>query len=1209
VGGGEAIAALRDLWFGPVRTTRLFGELDATIHGVELEKHRFDRASRLLASKTSDRFKDSVLEADAFHVEIIPEGGASLLFLNPPYDADPIEGRLEQRFLRRWTACLTPGQGVLVFLVPYYALKASASYLARSFTDLRAWRFPNEDFNFKQCVLLGRRRESELPANDFDTKRIEKWAESPDSMPVLETLSSPLYGVSGEHPGLTLKKLELDIQGLVESLHPWEDSSLFGTDRSVYELIGAPYPVALPPRPAHLALALSAGSLNGKRLEPDRPGLPPILVKASLRRDFVVVKHHYNRDGDPTGTLQVQRPKLTLHALRLDTLSFHEMLPGTSPSDARELPDFNSADLVTAYSTSLGRLMREQFPAIHDPSNPRHEIELPVLGREPYTIQKHLITAGLKLIALGENPFLTAEVGTGKSTVALAIVGCLSLQHLPHTRAQLERLGLDTSRLRPVHRTLILCPPHLLKSWSDQAAAVLPAHRVQIVRQISDLDRPAEIYLLSRETAKLGHALSGLSLKSLSPSRLPGATPRSRAGTAHLHTPQCPRCGCLVTTDPEELAATRQRCGNRRRLPTNPAARLAEDLALLLFPANPRHPEVVALIANCTMVQRFLNRTEGDENLTLGPPPSPEKTSSIARAVLRLLCTDDRMDFKYQTSALCRALVLLAQASGCADTLSLEARELAGAHREISRQAAVEGRADFSLPVSVPRQLAEELEDLARKLETLDASRSVHPLLSALESLRSCGTWHESNPCPEPLYQAVPQPRRFPLARYLTRHRHRLAANPDFLIIDEAQDYSTQGSAQEKAAHRLVETGIPTLALSGSLMGGKASSLFANFWALSRGFRQDFGRHEKQSFVTRYGYRAVFVPEGATAEAVVVGYGSKTDREERRESPEARQSREAPGLHPLFILNHLLPTSLIMHKKDLEAELPPYREVPVAIEIAEDDTTAKEMLEEHRHITSTLTHQISVDRYTKLAGVLWGAMSTLPSYLDRCTDDLPPFLLRYPDHAGGSLVAEGRLFPSAWRTPKERWMINRVRTCLAEGRRVLIFLLNTLSGLPARYLHLLREHLAEQAVFLDVAKVKAADREDWLNAKVIAPGRRILITHPKAVQTGLNNLVVFSHGIWMQGLDFDARVVRQANGRLHRIGQTLDVTIDVPYYPRTVQQTAMDLVARKLTVSEQVDALSLEGALETAGAGDGSSEANQAALGMGEALYDAWLAA
>ena len=55
-----------------------------------------------------------------------PDGpvGAGLLWLNPPYSAEAEHGRLEDRFLRRWTDVLTPGSGMLVYIVPWYALRA-----------------------------------------------------------------------------------------------------------------------------------------------------------------------------------------------------------------------------------------------------------------------------------------------------------------------------------------------------------------------------------------------------------------------------------------------------------------------------------------------------------------------------------------------------------------------------------------------------------------------------------------------------------------------------------------------------------------------------------------------------------------------------------------------------------------------------------------------------------------------------------------------------------------------------------------------------------------------------------------------------------------------------------------------------------------------------------------------------------------------------
>ncbi len=1195
-GDGAAISGLRNLWFGEERSSSRHNVHDAHLFLVELEKDRYKAAeSRLSHFGSYGGRWDTVLEADAFHVDIKPNDGASLLFLNPPYDTDAVEGRLEHRFLKRWTGCLMPGVGLLMFVLPHYALKASATFLACQFTDLRAWRFPEDDFAaFRQCVLVARRRTAALPENDLDRKRIERWSEAPEVLPVLEELGAPAYGVRGEHPGLTLEAIPLDVQGLLDGFRPWANSPMFGTHRSVGELIGARYEVTLPPRPAHIALALSAGMLNGKRLAPNRHGLPPLLVKGSFRRDFRVVEEKFDRHGAPTGSVQVQRPKLTLHALRLDTLQFLELQPGTVPSGAQELSGFNTADLVESYGESLGRLMRSQFPALHDPSNPEHAMDLPELGRRPFTIQRHLISAGLKLLARGENPMAAAEVGTGKSTVSLSIAGYLAPEHFSRTTSELRRLGFDPSGLRPVRQTLILCPPHLLKSWRDQAAAVLPGHRVQTVETLSDLDRPADIYLLSRETAKLSHGFRGLER-------------RTRGAR------QCPRCGRLVTAEPDALANRRERCGHQRRVATNRAAALAENLAAILVTPYPFDPTVRSLVDDHNMLSRWLPAAAdeaAEDDLPQGPSPESGKLLAIAREALQLL-GGPAADYSHEGYRLKRAIELL---TGVADAPALicdEARQAADHFANEATAASTRGSSSYSQEVSRPRSAAAELISLVRLIEDSDPADdpTENPLLRALESLLACGRWEDRDPCQEPLFQAVPEPRRYSLARYLLRHRRQLACNPDLLILDEAHEFSNLGSAQQKAAHRLVELpGVPTIALSGSLMGGYAGSLFANFWAMSPRFRKAFRRTEKGPFVTRYGFRKVFVPAGLEGKTEVVGYGSRSDREER-ETPEIRQMGEAPGVLPLFILEHLLPVALIMHKEDLEGELPPCREIQVPIEIPEDDLVGQEMLAEQERMAGCLMQKIRADLYSENAGKLWGALSLLPSYLDRATDDLAPFVLKYPEEVGGAIVAEGKLFPASELMPKERWLLARVRGYLEEGRNVLIFLLHTgKSGLPKRYLRLFKEHLGETPVFLDVNKVKAAQREDWLNAQVIEPGRRILITNPKAVQTGLNNLVAFSRAIWVEGVDYDARVVRQANGRVHRIGQKLDVTIEVPFYAATMQKLAVDLVARKITASVQVDGLSIEGALEGAGAATESSEANQVALGIGQAIYDTWSA-
>src|SRR5205823_4590394 len=77
----------------------------------------------------------------------------------PPYDFDPEYGRLEERFLRWTTSLLAPGAGILCFIVPGYAVAASAATLAREYEQIVAYRLPDPHYAvFRQVVVIARRR-------------------------------------------------------------------------------------------------------------------------------------------------------------------------------------------------------------------------------------------------------------------------------------------------------------------------------------------------------------------------------------------------------------------------------------------------------------------------------------------------------------------------------------------------------------------------------------------------------------------------------------------------------------------------------------------------------------------------------------------------------------------------------------------------------------------------------------------------------------------------------------------------------------------------------------------------------------------------------------------------------------------------------------------------------------------------------------------
>ena len=328
-GDGEAIDTLRRHWFREMQLTR-----EAGTHVVACEMEG-ERAHALQA-----RFGpyDTTLHGDAFHLDWTlddtAESGVTVLFLNPPYDHDRETRRLEHRFLLRFTETVHCGHGCLFYLVPYCVLEVSADHLARNFLDLRAWRLPDPHFDVFGQVLVVGRRTRELPANEETRAQLEAWGRDPSTLPVLpETCPDPLTIRIEQRHGFHFAPdlQELDLRSTVAGFRPW-DGTPSGTDLAVRNLLGARFHTAMPPKPAHSALALSSGMFNGHRLAPDDPAKhPPVLAKGVFARRLVEVSERTNKDGEVTGTVEVEQPLLRINLLRLDTYEYHSLLPGVVP--------------------------------------------------------------------------------------------------------------------------------------------------------------------------------------------------------------------------------------------------------------------------------------------------------------------------------------------------------------------------------------------------------------------------------------------------------------------------------------------------------------------------------------------------------------------------------------------------------------------------------------------------------------------------------------------------------------------------------------------------------------------------------------------------------------------------------------------------------------------------------------------------------------
>lgn len=1272
-------------------------ELEATRHAALLEQCK--------------GLELQAVRGDAFTVSLQTTSstpGVNVLYLNPPYDLDPEVGRLEERWLARFSDALMLG-GVLIFVVPHYALTASVDTLSRRYSEVQVCRFPDPHHSaYKQVILYARRSADLVSPDSVVAAKVMEAAANPSGLPLLDAVAP--YELSPAPAACRFSQERLAAQGVdtqrvMALAKPWHTQvrrkgvapvSTLRVAGMWRDLCLRVYPMACTPRPSYIAAAVASGVFNGSKVEPDDPSrFPPIYVKGTFAKKYHTTRVELDEEGRPHRQVQVQYPKLEITVLDGASYTYHDLRPVVAVNPAHtSLAQFTVGDLFAHYSQGMMRAFRERCPVLHDPANPAHHLELPSFPRRLFAAQADAVRATCKLLDKPDKAALVlGQIGSGKSTVALA-----------------------TAHTRKAKRVLIMCPPHLLTSWTDQVSYVVPWAKVVILDSPSALRSFAQdahpemmVGIMSREAAKLGHAFEGLSLDldaALSGTPLEASPdphnlaikPLARCLSQEEATRRyrCPECGTPITSQPEDCADKRLRCKGLQVVFKNEAARLARRLAWVLaarFPHNGLISQYIdakvfnqararspyaetrveldrrALIgiteALLVEMQRQAKKYRKDESGTRG---AFRQSTGLGQALVLLLAAlqDERLTLRCYGAAqemLVHARERLARLSPADNKaynefpnavlvsmgpehlsryLDLQVSRLytvepepethdRGPEPEDRRQridwivAAAEDRRQHDAwkrrdregraAVLKPFDLDGLYEDMqgSHRMDRFGLERNsrnvsgqietyytLHGLsspaslaLAALTALTSVADVKRDKECGSPLYQGVPRPRRYPLAKLIKR-RYRRAF--DFLIIDEGHEYSNQDSAQSQAAQSLYSLGLPTLLLTGSIMNGYTSSLFIPCWYLSSAFRAAFTRDQLGPFVETYGY----LKKTITERKAETRYGAFTDRQDPKES-----FSQAPGVMPVALLKFVLPLAVTLQLEDLKLELPSIAETTIEV------TPTALQRSNYNAAIEALIDCIKKDRKDpQRRGKLFGQMSELPSYLDRCTRDTGnrpdgSYVVAYPNNMpdGGEVVAAFEGMAESTVLPKERALLAFLTTEAAEDRKSMVFVWHT--ELMPRLKRLI-EGAGLKCVILDADKVPAKKREAWINKEVIRKGVQVLLVNPVAVSTGLNNLVTFCNGVWFEGPACNPITRRQAQGRLYRIGQLKHVKIVSMFYDSTLQRTLHELLLLKVGVSEAADGLDPETALQAAGVGDVDLTAGQS---IGELLFDMLTAA
>jgi len=473
-------------------------DLGLESYGVEINDTRAGEAAMPL---------DHLLHTDALKLMMTHES-IGLLALNPPYDYDDEVRRLEHAFLLKTTPYVQPG-GVLALLVPQHRLAVSASYLTAHYTDIRLWRFPDEEYRaYRQVVLLARKKAS--PERDAAAARALIEVAKGELEP-LTAGACPPYAIPRAGAAPLFAASEFD---------PLAAAREAGTE-AWPALAGRLWPreaprirPLMPMKKGHVAQFAVAGLLSNVVLH-DEAG-DPFVVKGQAEK-ATVVKVADGEDSVTRTERDVLQTRLTLldvrrrrfvavdtggairgeATARADGEDLGDQEQTAAPPTPRPLGETMGLDtFLERFKESItARILADYRPLYTPLQRDLYADRLRLLKRRLMGAQSDVVRAvALALRSGRRGVFVNGKMGTGKTCVSLAAAWCHGSRSI-----------------------LVLCPPHLTRKWQREVLATVPGARVGIATTPAHLHAilatPADrwhqgplITIISRERAKLRYA-------------------------------------------------------------------------------------------------------------------------------------------------------------------------------------------------------------------------------------------------------------------------------------------------------------------------------------------------------------------------------------------------------------------------------------------------------------------------------------------------------------------------------------------------------------------------------------------------------------------------------------------------------------------------------------------------------------------------------
>ena len=405
----------------------------------------------------------------------------------------------------------------------------------------------------------------------------------------------------------------------------------------------------------------------------------------------------------------------------------------------------------------------------------------------------------------------------------------------------------------------------------------------------------------------------------------------------------------------------------------------------------------------------------------------------------------------------------------------------------------------------------------------------------------------------------------------------------DFFIADEVHELASATTCQGNTFGTLASACRYTIALTGTLIGGKASDLHATLWRLcpdlmrARGFDLSaYGQsrigaiaRNTQNFTHRYGVTEYKIERKAGDE-----YRGRVKRGRQGRKKDFRSdATPKPGISPHLFNHFLLDRAVFMSLEELGPALPRLDRELIPVE------PSGKLKDAYCDLDGQLLAAMKEGSHggkgrgpSMLAGI---RVQVLDAYLDRPWGWEPITIpSRYDDDGDGfgeKTVAVPRDLGANHIDTKDAKLVEVIRRERALGRKCAVYVVYTQKRDAQGKLAAMLKSQGIRAMILP-ATLAPIKREEWIEKHEREID--VLIVQPKKVMTGLD-LIQFPTLIWYQ-VGYSTHVLRQASARARRPIQTRDCKVIFLYYKGTIQEQALALMGEKEAASQ-----ALEGTFDT----------------------------